>query len=158
MPNHRTHLLTGLASAVLLAYILKQYNAHLVQTIPHLLLCICFALAGSIFPDIDIDSKMQRMFWPAITIILLLTLFTAQFHLFIILTVITFFITLIGHRTITHEFWFVMSFPCALAWYLTTQRKLTPFVYVCALFFIVGACSHIFLDRTMSKLKRHFRR
>lgn len=155
MPNHRTHLIAGLTSGVILAYVIKQYHEPAMQTIPHLFLCIGFALAGSIFPDIDIDSKMQRIFWPVITIILLLALLTAQFHLFIAFGTMSFFVALVRHRTITHRFWFVIGFPAALAWYLGAQRQaLVTVAYVYALFFIVGACSHIVLDRSMSKLKR----
>lgn len=155
MPNHRTHLVTGLTCATVLVYALNQINAHTFQDLWQMPLCIGLALTGSIFPDIDIDSKMQRLFWPIIAIVLFAALVKSKFYLFFILAACTIFVMLIRHRTITHQFWFVISFPFGLAWYLGTTKVQTPFVYVSALFFVVGACSHIFLDRTMSRLKRY---
>lgn len=155
MPNHRTHLVVGLTSAAVLIYTLNQINANTFHTMWQMPLCIGLALTGSIFPDIDIDSKMQRLFWPIIAIVLFIALLKSKFNLFFILAACTIFVMLIRHRTITHRFWFVISFPFALAWYLGTAKVQTPFVYVAALFFVVGACSHIFLDRTMSRLKRY---
>ncbi len=155
MPNHRTHLVAGLASAAALIYVLNHINANLFQAMWHMPLCIGLALTGSIFPDIDIDSKMQRLFWPVIAIVLFAALLKSKFYLFFILVACTFLVMLIKHRTITHRYWFIIGFPLALAWYLATMKVQSPFVYICALFFIIGACSHIFLDRTMSRLKRY---
>lgn len=156
MPNHRTHLTAGLVSSALLIYAINLFDASFLKSPSLIFLYACFALAGSIFPDIDIDSKMQRMFWPLITIAVGITLVFSQWHLFFILTISVLFVASIGHRTITHSVWFSLFFPLLLAWYIQSNHPmLRSIAYTSAFFFSVGAWSHIFLDRTVSKYKRY---
>ncbi len=158
MPNHKTHLVAGLVCGLVLTAMFKHFYPQSMNQIYNSFLYTSFALAGSLFPDIDIKSKIQLMFWPVATVFILIALATSQINLFMIISFFVFFIVLVGHRTITHQFWFVTLFPFLLALYVIKIKAPKNIIFFCVIYFIVGAYSHIVLDRTMTYFKKKRRR
>lgn len=151
MPGYKTHLIAGTCAAMGMHAFLASNTPYLAPPLSALpLFCLC-SLLGSIFPDIDIPSKMQRIFYKTACVIIIIAIMQQSPTT---LSIITFFIILIPfikHRTITHHPLFIILFPCALLAYVPhTDSSFFTSGFIAYLFFIIGAISHIMLDRIQS--------
>ncbi len=144
MPGYRGHLVGGAV-----AYGIMLVPTIIVKTIAPVVAIewlIC-ALAGSLFPDIDIKSKGQKYFYYAI-IILLLWLMARAFYVHALgVSLLAMTPMLVKHRGIFHRYWFVIGVPLVIWFgfyiYFAQTAKL---IFLHVVFFIVGAISHILLD------------
>lgn len=110
-------------------------------------------LAGSLFPDIDIKSKGQKLFY---TIMAPFYLFLfSNGHLFLSFSVglTALMAILCNHRGLFHSWWFIIIFSCLwgealLRLFPTNQNQ----IILGTLFFIGGALSHLLLDFGPKKL------
>lgn len=157
MPGYRTHLVGGLVAfgltGILLAPVLKSLSSS------YIALYVMMSLVGSLFPDIDIASKMQRMFFIGVTGLGVLTLLTNKPIHFFVIGFLVLMVTLLRHRTLTHNFFFLASMPFAVAYSLFYLYKIpTDLMINSAIFFAMGAFSHVLLDRSQTKLKRFFKK
>ncbi|MCB9493476.1 MAG: metal-dependent hydrolase [Epsilonproteobacteria bacterium] len=147
MPNYRTHLIGGaftyMAICCLLVFTQKHYSLNFAQ----LLLGLYLSLLGSIFPDIDIRSRMQRLFLLFVSPIFFTAIIYQQWKLLIILSASILFITLVKHRSLTHNIWFILGLPLCIALPTIAYTRLaTHVVFLMYIFFVFGALSHRFLD------------
>jgi len=155
MPNYKTHLVGGAVSFVLV-YKLAALCApsHQISIIPAVG-GLGLTLLGSIFPDIDIPSRMQTLFYQVMALVLLVTLLFQFWKLFLSACALSCIIFLLRHRTITHRPWFLLLFPLAILGYFlkisSVSLHLGLFLYSC---FVIGALSHILLDFGIKKLFR----
>ncbi len=153
MPGYKTHLLGGLAAFFATSLVLAK---ALSMSSPTLFLgyFLC-ALIGSIFPDIDIASKMQRLFFIAATGALSFALLTNRTSCFLIISGSVLLVTLLRHRTLTHQVYFLICMPFFFALGSVYLYKL-PFnpVINSTIFFVMGCLSHVFLDRSQTRLKK----
>lgn len=155
MPNHRTHLLAGLVTAGSLFYFLMKCKAVPFTENHYFILSYALCLTGSIFPDIDVASKMQRIFLRIAAIALLLTIIFMKWFLFVFLGILTTSLFIIKHRGSTHKVWFLLLFPLLITGYIAGHHILpTPHLTLFYLFFIAGALSHIALDKIVSQWRR----
>ena len=156
MPNYKSHLVGGaLAFTGTLKLTYSLWNQPTVIQIP---VCLAICLLGSLFPDIDVTSKMQRLFYLAAAITLPVTLLYQQWTLFFVITGVAFFITYLRHRTLTHNMWFIISMPALLLLYLSHQNKaIFNQAFLWYLYFVAGALSHVILDKTVTTFKRAFK-
>jgi len=152
MPNYRAHLVGGAVSFALV-YKLANYcipnQLHTLSIISGLGL----ALLGSIFPDIDIPSRMQTIFYRSIILLLLATLVFKLWKVFLGASALSCLIVLIKHRTITHRAWFLLLFP--LVPFFLILNKTSFSVHLAIFFyasFVIGALSHILLDFGIKRL------
>lgn len=146
MPSYKVHLLGGAITYALIAYLssfVSRFNALTVKT--HCLM-LGFALLGSIFPDIDTPSTMQKIFFGAMIVTLPLAL-VYNVALFIGLSVMSLILLFLPHRSITHNLWFLVLFPGAIAAALALRHAVPRLVlFSLCISFIGGALSHCFLD------------
>lgn len=152
MPGYKAHLAVG--SAVCGLTYITTINVFQLPTLPQLPLCIFLGLVGSIFPDIDIRSKMQKIYYRMATLGVLVTLFLQAWTPFFILGAISCLITTLTHRTMTHHYWFLTVTPLFIVLYVSywANHLFHPGLTY-ALFFIFGALSHVILDRSITKIK-----
>ena len=154
------HLVGGAAAAALLLYLPPTaFIAHL--PLEGQLFFASFALLGSLFPDIDIKSKGQKVFslilFPAIGA----TIIMEKFNLLALFSFLAVFPLLIKHRGITHNPWFIIGMPLLLV-YISNLfvPQYQPQMLSASLFFIAGAMSHVVLDfgpvKTFTRDKRGF--
>ena len=146
MPGYKGHLVGGIVVYGLLFFGL----VGVVIAQPSMLTAgewLLFALAGSLFPDIDIKSKGQKYFY---YIVFLFFIILAAYQRFEMLTCFSFIIItpmLVRHRGIFHSQRFVIAIPLIL-WIVVSifMPKVSSQFFFDMLFFIAGALSHIWLD------------
>jgi len=159
VPNYKGHIVGG-TIAFGLSHRIATINSLLTPSIGYewvMLYLVC--LAGSLFPDIDIQSKGQKLFYQALFIIILLIIAYHRMELLLPVAVVSFVPLLLNHRGITHNPWFVLflglCMPIASHWY---HPELLQLAVKAAFFFIVGGWSHLVLDwGVVGFSKRFFR-
>ncbi|MFH0898390.1 MAG: metal-dependent hydrolase [bacterium] len=153
MPTYKGHLIGGIvACAGMFKITTSLWNMPTLSQLP---LCLAVCLLGAIFPDIDIESKMQRIFYIVATFFLIGTIFYQQWTLFFIATGLTLLVTQLQHRTLTHNIWFLISIPALLVLYISFKNNafFSPSLLWYS-YFIAGAISHVILDRGVTILKK----
>lgn len=155
MPGYRTHLLAGCGSFLLLASVLE---VELQTDTPLLPLWYGgLSLLGSIFPDIDVASKMQRLFFKCSLLAAPLLLLTNRHSWFLGLSFLVLFVVLLRHRTLTHQVGFAVGMPLLLAAFLVYSYQIPSYFSLNSAFFFIGGClSHIMLDRSLTAIKNFF--
>ena len=156
MPNYKAHLVGGTVSFCLVLWA-TSFIPTLAVPFDHLIWAFALCLIGSLFPDIDVPSKIQRLFFVVSTGGVFYCLLKQQLRFFSFFAIAILFVTFLTHRTITHKPFFLI----ALA--------LIPTMSICSffphhaflafglyLYFTVGCLSHIFLDRLQTRIKRFF--
>ena len=154
MPNYKTHLVGGLISFALvmrLALYLPVFNVN-ASFLP---LAFALSMIGSIFPDIDVPSKMQKWFFIASVGGILIALLTKHYHLFALLGISILFVAFLTHRTITHKPAFLLMFSLIPTLYVCySMPGYTHTAFALYLYFTTGCLSHVLFDRTLTNLKR----
>lgn len=152
MPCYKTHLAAGFGTFIVFwpatSTIFKD------SSYADIGICLGLSLLGSVFPDIDTKSKIQRLFYTLAPIPLLIFLLKAHWELFFITAFLCMVVGILQHRTITHRISFIALFPALIVLYIGHNHPplfmvLTRFY----IFFLTGAISHIVLDRSISKVK-----
>jgi hypothetical protein len=146
MPGYRAHIMVGVSTCLGLLYAINTLthpHTAFLQTVG----CIAAAILGSIFPDIDTTSKMQRIFFIFSSMALLISIFFQAWFFFFNLSFITVVVTFLKHRTLTHSAWFIfaLSIISILLSSIIFHETSTGAVLT-ALCFAVGALSHLVLD------------
>lgn len=155
MPNYKTHLVGGLASFALVLHVSATCLPVFNLSIEYLPFSLFASLVGSIFPDIDVPSKMQKWFFIASIAGILGALLTKHHHLFVLLGISILFVAFLSHRTITHKPAFLMFFaliPTLYASYMLPSHTNTAFALY--FYFTVGCLSHVIFDRILTRFKR----
>ncbi|MCK5633109.1 metal-dependent hydrolase [bacterium] len=142
MPGYRGHLVGGAVAGAALFYFLRFYAT------PVLTIVWFFSVfAGSLFPDIDTKSKGQKWFYRLMIPALILLLIFKKFTLFVFFSFIVLAPLVVNHRGLFHRLWFILLIPITfvgLAFYYFPIYFND--VFYAALFFSVGAISHLILD------------
>jgi membrane-bound metal-dependent hydrolase YbcI (DUF457 family) len=151
MPNYKGHLVGGVA-AYALVLLLVIGTAPSLITAFEWLLC---ALAGCLFPDIDTKSKGQKYFYRGVLMSFIVLVSQGKYEVLSCCSFIMITPMLVRHRGVFHNPAFIM-FIAAVVWILVSVSfpQLSRPLLLNLLFFVVGAFSHIFLDRFVS---RYFR-
>lgn len=156
MPGYRAHMAAGAAVfGVTLAGV-----THLVMPQPTIFLALQWLLSsilGSLFPDVDTKSMGQIIFYQVIAVTLFFLWWQNQIGAFMWVTFLAMLPVLANHRGLFHKPWFILLFSFGGA-FLCAQSYPTyqTILLLNALFFSVGAFSHIYLDRIVTFLKKKF--
>ncbi len=147
MPNSRVHLLAGGAVYAGLYSIMKHIG-HMDSFSWPIQGFLCgLTLLGSIFPDIDVASNMQKTFYKSMVFILPLSFFLNRRCFFVLLFLCGLF-QVLRHRGITHNPLFLIVAPFSLGLGIALQQPhhLSVLLTSC-IFLSAGALSHVALDR-----------
>lgn len=152
MANYKGHLFVGSLFFLVSFYLLSWcFRPSLLLAVQWYLL----ALAGSLFPDIDVKSKGQNYFYWFIFWLLIFLAFMQQWRLIALVSIISIIPLLVHHRGICHRVWFVVGVPMTIALILSCYVPLcTNHLFYNAGFFVIGALSHIWLDLGLRKMLR----
>lgn len=152
MPGYQSHLAGG---AIVFAATLVCIVPYTQPTILSAGEWLLFALAGSLFPDIDIKSKGQKYFYWMIILLLLILTYTHRFIPLAIISIVSMIPLISKHRGLFHRAWFVIAAPLGI-WYVLCLHY--PYIKTALLlditFFIAGALSHLWLDMGLKKMIR----
>jgi membrane-bound metal-dependent hydrolase YbcI (DUF457 family) len=159
MPGYKTHLVGGCAVYIVLLVIMRYYNPSPIAACEWL----ACALAGSLFPDVDIKSKGQKYFYYGTFLLFCILLTQKRYGLFACISICSLAPMLVKHRGIFHELWFIIMAPSVVGLAVgnvNTQARQS--IFFCIVFFIAGAISHLLLDRgflgMLSKSHRYKKR
>ena len=112
-------------------------------------------LAGCLFPDIDVKSKGQNVFYTLLLLILLALLWYGYERTFVALSVASVIPMIVRHRGIFHKLWFIVGAPLFMALFLTALYPwYNALIISNTLFFIAGAISHLWLDLGLKRMLR----
>lgn len=158
MPNYRAHLCIGAAVATTALIIYTALIAPF-QHPAEYFLYVGLTLLGSLFPDIDTYSRIQRI---CMTVTLLslsvAVIYEKLYQAFFCLVFLLFMIT-IPHRSITHQPRFFIGLPIALSFYFSLcYPEIRTSIITGTFFFIIGSLSHVIADRKTTALKRRIKR
>ena len=153
MPSYRGHLIGGVLTYLGMLQIIRY-----VQPDPHIIFQgLLFCLLGSLFPDIDIKSKGQKVFYFLLLLFLFYCLWMQRWDLFVALSLLGITPLLVRQRGLFHEVWFLLCLTLGIIICLQSCNKLCdPLLLANSSFFFVGCLSHVALDRLLTRLKRLF--
>jgi membrane-bound metal-dependent hydrolase YbcI (DUF457 family) len=151
MPNYKGHLVGGVVVYALVLLCIVG-TASSVITWGEWLLC---ALAGCLFPDIDIKSKGQKYFYRGVLISFIVLAGQGRYEVLSCCSFVMITPMLVRHRGIFHNPLFII-FVTIIVWALgsTAAPCVSRPLFFNLLFFAAGALSHIFLDRFVSRYMR----
>ena len=145
MPSYKGHLIGGFFVFLAVLWVVCLYVK------PSLFTCfewgIC-CLLGSLFPDIDIKSKGQKIFYRVLCLALIVLIIQKKLKIALFLCLISFIPLLVRHRGLCHNILFILGVP--LAFFLGIRSfapALAGILVGDLLFFTLGAISHLWLDK-----------
>lgn len=151
MPGYKGHLVGGTLTFALALYAMDGAGVHFthVQAVQWFI----SALAGCLFPDVDVKSKGQNIFYKGMLVALLCMLFYGYHRPFMMVSVAAMVPMIVRHRGIFHRLWFVIGMPTLGALFLATYYPAyESTIYFNTLFFVMGAISHLWLDLGFKKM------
>ncbi len=150
MPGFRGHLIGG--TVTYLAILQCIDSVHLPASV--LVSGFIFCIVGSLFPDIDIKSKGQKLFYSLTLIVLCCFLYYERTDLFVGLSLLATIPLLVKHRGLFHQLWFLIFVSITTGLVIGSfHADYSVWAMKNSLFFLAGAISHIFLDRVITRLK-----
>ena len=127
------------------------------QPIPQEIVCLTLTLLGALFPDVDIKSKGQKVFYSLAFIIAIIAFLSRAWNSLAWLGMMCFFPLAVVHRGPMHNPYVLIATPWIVARSLQqlfpTIHALSPMYHV---FFIAGALSHLVLDFGLIKTLKKF--
>lgn len=153
MPGYKGHLVGGTVAFGIALYAI--HNTGHVFTHAQAVQWFASALAGCLFPDIDVKSKGQNLFYKAMLVLLLFMLFYGYRRPVVIVSLAAMVPMVVRHRGIFHRLWFLIGMPTSLALFLAASYPVySSTIYYNTFFFILGAISHLWLDVGFKRMFR----
>ena len=147
MPGYKGHVVGGLAAFGLLHCLLAPFNPTFLTSFEWLL---C-ALFGALFPDIDIKSRGQNIFYSLLAVFYAVVLMLGKIAWSPFFVVAALFPMIVSHRGLSHRVWFAVLVSIGFGLGLSTYcPSCTQAAYFNALFLGVGMLSHLMLDKWIS--------
>ena len=151
MPGYKHHIAFGFFSyicALLIIFSSLFFSSKIVEW------GIC-VLCGALFPDIDIKSKGQLLFYHLFLIAACFLMIFERWRCMSALVFLSYIPILSRHRGIFHNFWFITAIIgclayCSSSFYPCHSQRI---YYDCA-FFMLGVFSHLVLDKGLLKTIR----
>ncbi len=154
MPGYKVHTIGGGLVYIIGMVLTTAYFITKPSIIDALIWFFC-AILGSLFPDVDIKSKGQILFYEVLAIVLLIVWFRKEYLLFTYITFLGLLPVLNHHRGLFHQAWFLIGISALAAHGAASCYPYYKYsLQAAAFFFCIGALSHIGLDFFVTKMKR----
>lgn len=148
MPGYRGHSVGGVLVFGALRYALNGLNPSLLTSFEWL---TC-TLLGALFPDIDIKSRGQNLFYLALGVGYCLALMAGKLAWSPFFVAAALFPMLMRHRGLSHNLWFAVVISAGIGFGLSVVfPSYAQAAWFDALFFGVGMLSHLLLDAWITK-------
>jgi len=146
MPYYKIHLVGGVASFAFMQFLLSCIS-FAAQSPAELSLNVLLALVGSLFPDIDTFSIIQKiLIWGIFAATVMIFVYQAWW-LLLVVGVVMLWLFFVKHRATTHTKKFVILVPlCVLLFMLFKYPVYATEAFRGYIFFVTGALSHLALD------------
>ncbi len=155
MPGYKGHLMGGAAAfgatfaATGIAQLMPAGDPYTILS------CFACAMAGSLFPDIDIKSKGQNLFYWLLLGLLLYFFYKKEFVTLAYVAIVATLPMLVKHRGVFHNMWFLIAALGTLSYvlmgYLPNHDQK---IILHMIFFVAGAISHLWLDLGFVRMLR----
>lgn len=159
MPNYKTHVWGGVAAYALVLYLFLLLRIMVYPSLFQMLFWFGCAVAGSLFPDIDIKSRGQQYFYRLLFLILLFCMNIKHFTAVCACGILAIIPLLVKHRGLFHQLWFLVGAPFLMSFFLIQifpSQKIHILTGI--FFFVIGCISHIWLDfKPHVQLKKRLR-
>ena len=143
MANYKGHLFGGFAVFLML----MPFCINYLHTLTAYGISLGATLLGALFPDIDIKSKGQKLFYISIIPLFVLFCIRDSWIACFVLSLIAFIPLVVKHRGIFHNFWFIITCVIAISLLFANQHpNYQQLIQLAALFFAAGVVSHLWLD------------
>ena len=153
MPGYKTHLAGGIGSYLVIMHTLLILQLIVNPSTCFILLCFACSLAGSLFPDIDIKSKGQKLFYLIFLLVIAGSIYCKKYMILSVCSVASMIPLLCNHRGLFHRLWFVILFPLLSVYFVSLFYTLNKsFLLILSFFFIAGSISHLWLDFGFRKM------
>jgi len=153
MPGYKGHLVGGAIAYGITLIVMYPYCSS-VFIAAQWLGC---TLAGSLFPDIDIKSKGQKYFYWGIALVFGILIAMQQFKLLAACSICSVLPMLVNHRGLFHRVWFIIAVPFGCWVIISSYYPLyTQSLFFYAMFFTIGAFSHVWLDLGLRQMLRRW--
>jgi len=147
MPGYRGHLVGGAIAFVVACNVIKTFYTKMSWSPMEVIVGLTLCLLGALFPDIDIKSVGQRVFYSFALALSIFSILTNQHSLLAVLCVITLFPLVVSHRGVIHRLWFVVFVPLLVPLIVSYGNpSLFAPSFVLYIYFLFGAISHLILD------------
>jgi hypothetical protein len=147
MPGYRGHLIGGSVAFVVIHNVLSSFAPEMVTGANDMLIGALLCLLGALFPDIDIKSVGQRVFYSFALLLSMLAILSHHYSLLAVLAVLGLFPLVVPHRGVIHRLWFVVLVPFSVPLILAYgNAELFAPSFILYLYFLAGAVSHLMLD------------
>ncbi|MEX0849476.1 MAG: metal-dependent hydrolase [Candidatus Dependentiae bacterium] len=147
MPGYKGHLMGGAAAfgatfaLVSIVNIMPKQDPFIIAS------CFVAVMAGSLFPDIDVKSKGQNVFYWLILGLFVYFFYKKQFVTLAYVAIVATLPMLVKHRGLFHNIWFIVGALGTLCYLLTGYLPhYDKTIILHTIFFIAGAVSHLWLD------------
>lgn len=149
MANYKGHLVGGLVGFTAIIFLFSLYTGT--DHIIFLWLACC--LGGALFPDIDIKSKGQQLFYKIMVGVVLLCVLFNYIQVALILSVCSFTPLLVRHRGLFHKLWFLLLISVSGCYTLILFfPRYSELILSCTAFFALGIITHLWLDLGWKKM------
>lgn len=147
MPNYQGHLLGGIVTyGITLAAIERFYPMIQFDSL-QISIWLVMCLLGSLFPDIDIKSRGQRIFYEVLFCATVCAILFQQWNLVISFCLASILPLISKHRGTIHSIWFIVFIPMLVPFAIVQYHpELRLGSIYCYAFFVAGALSHLILD------------
>lgn len=149
MPGYKAHLVGGALVFAVTYYTTTSLGYQHSPLMATALLGL--SLLGSLFPDLDVSSKIQRLFYFCVIGAFIGFLLAHQWNLLLTTAGLALIIGVLRHRTILHHPLFLTLLPLPFIYYLSNNNFSTTSTLFPSLFFVIGAWSHLLLDFGLPK-------
>jgi hypothetical protein len=154
MPNYKKHLVGGCLVYGLLTYLNVKLNLITLDLNLQLQTLVA-CLVGSLFPDIDTKSKVQKYLYFMILALSIYLMATGLEYQACMITTMSMLPLIVSHRGLFHRLWFICM--ClGIGNYLCYLNQFCPLknCLCLSIFFLIGVISHLWLDMGWKKLFR----
>lgn len=151
MPNYKGHLLGGALFCGVSIVLLPLSGVSWLTKLEWL----GCSLLGALFPDVDIKSKGQKIFYYFVAGAMIWLWCTHKIKQLILLNFISLLPLVVRHRGIFHRLWFLtllLGIVVYFSWFLYKDH--VHIILFDAFFFMVGALSHLILDFGLKRTLR----
>lgn len=151
MAQFKGHIAGGIIAWLLVGLIAFSYASSPAIAVSWLL----WALAGSLFPDIDTKSVGQKLFYFALIPIYIVFILNGFIFGALLLAFASFVPLISHHRGLFHAWWFLIILPSGIALaVISFYPAIKSDALFALLFFIAGEFSHLLLDFGFKKMFR----
>lgn len=155
MPNYKGHLAGGSCAYAIGIVLVILVMLPAVPSLTTAAEWLFFALVGSLFPDIDTKSKIQKYFYWTMLLLVIFLIARNKRTLVMLLSIVSLVPLLVKHRGLFHRTWFIVGMPMLVCYGLCSCFPASALIIRYDMFFFVlGALSHLWLDLGWQRMLR----